>query len=359
MRHKSPVRIGLVIGQLTRGGAEGQLAQLAVRLDRVRFEPRVYVLSNACEPWGPWIEHRHIPCTTIAGPSLKRVRRLARAFARDRIDLVHSWLYVANPLAAVAARLTRTPLITAARNCKVHGRLSQLANGVAFRMSRQIVANSADVAEFIVRSYGAPRERISIVPNGIDTDKFRPHPERSLERPLIVTAGRLVEQKNHALFLRAARVLRERLPHAWFAIAGEGPLRAELEGLAFSLGLQGVVEFLGERDDLEFVLPRAHVFWLTSRWEGMPNVLLEAMACGLPVVATDVGGCRELLGGSPAGVVVPPDSVADFVENTVRWLLSDEAFSAAAREARRRAEEFGMERMVARMENLYHQVLER
>lgn len=318
MRHASPVRIGLVIGQLTRGGAEGQLAQLAVRLDRLRFDPRVYVLSHAREPWGSWLDQHHIPCSTIAGPAPQRLWRLAHAISRDRVDLVHSWLYVANPLAAFAARVNGVPLITAARNCKVHGRASQVANAWAFRMSRRIVANSRDVAEFIVRHYGAPRERIHVVPNGIDTEKFRPSPARSLERPLIVTAGRLVAQKNHPLFLQAAQELRARLPQVRFAIAGEGPLRAELESLAGSLGLKEAVEFLGERGDLEQVFCRAHVFWLTSKWEGMPNVLLEAMACGLPVVATDVGGCREIIGESPGGVVVSTNSVAGFVENTTR-----------------------------------------
>lgn len=358
MRRNPPLRIGLVIGQLTRGGAEGQLAQLAVRLDRQRFAPHVYVLSDAVEPWGPWLEERQVPCTRVAGSSASRVWHLARAFRSDRVELVHSWLYVANPLAALATRLTRVPLLSSARNCKVHDRLSQLANAWAFRISRQIVANSVDVAEFIVRHYHAPRGRIQVVPNGIDTERFRPAASRSLESPVVVTAGRLVEQKNHALFLRAAHALRQRLPHVRFAIAGAGPLRAELETLAASLGLTSAVEFLGERGDLEGIFRSAHVFWLTSNWEGMPNVVLEAMASGLPVVATDVGGCREIIGNSLGGAVVPPNSVGEFVDNTARWLASTEAFSRAALEARRRAEEFALDRMVARMENLYHGVLE-
>ncbi|MCX8072610.1 MAG: glycosyltransferase [Candidatus Binatia bacterium] len=358
MTPRTPLRIGLVIGQLTRGGAEGQLAQLAARLDRSKFEPRVYVLSSADEPWGSWLRDHQVPCTKISGPAALRAWRLAQALVRDRIHLVHAWLYLANPVAAFAARRAGVPLVTAARNCKVQSRRSRWANALAFRISRQIVVNSQDVADYIRLHYWAPRERIVVVRNGIDTERFRPASQRSLERPVVVTAGRLVEQKNHALFLRAAAVVRSKLPQVSFAVAGDGPLREMLEQLAGSLGVREHVTFLGERGDLESVFREAHVFWLTSRWEGMPNVLLEAMASGLPVVATEVGGCREVVGDSLGGALVPVDSIAGFVENTVRWLTSAEKFFCAAQAARQRAEEFALPRMVARMEKLYHEILE-
>lgn len=354
-----PAQIGLVIGQLTRGGAEGQLAQLAARLDRTRFAPRVYVLSPALEPWGRWLAERGVPCTIIAPSVGERVVRLARRLRRDGIDLVHSWLFLANPFAAMAALLARLPLVASARNCKVQGTLVRWANTVAFRASTRILANSHDVAEYIASRYAAPRERVRVIPNGIDTQKFFPAPARALEAPLIVTAGRMVPQKNQALFLRAARELHSRVPQVRFAIAGDGPLRGELEQLARELGLASRVEFLGECDRLDELFRTAHVFWLTSRWEGMPNVLLEAMASGVPVVATDVGGCREIVEGSDAGTVVPADTVDGFVTATRHWLEDPQAFFRAAAAARCRAEEFSLDRMVARTQKLYDEVLQR
>ncbi|GIW43731.1 MAG: hypothetical protein KatS3mg077_1013 [Candidatus Binatia bacterium] len=359
MTNCSRIRIALVIGQLTRGGAEGQLAQLAARLDPRRFEPFVYVLSTAREPWGTWLEQRHVPCTTIAGRIAVRVWQLAQRFIRDEIDLVHSWLYLANPIAALAALLARRPLVCAARNCKVNGTVSRWGNILAFRRSRRIITNSTDVAEYIVRHYAAPRARICVVPNGIDTSRFCPPAKPFGGSPIVMTAGRLVPQKNHEMFLRAAKELGVRFPQARFAIAGEGPLRRALEALAGEFGLAERVAFLGERGDLEVVLREAHVFWLTSRWEGMPNVLLEAMACGLPVVATDVGGCREVIGDAGGGVVVPADSIQGFVDATAKWLGSPMDYERASRAARKRAEEFSIERIVARMEDLYDEVVRR
>lgn len=356
MKGRDPIRVGLVIGQLTRGGAEGQVAQLAVRLDRARFEPRVYVLSQAVSPWGEWLQTHGVRVTVVDAHVGGRGWQLARAVQRDEIRLLHSWLYLANPFAAIAAVACRIPLIASARNCKVQGLLSRWGNTVAFRVAAGIVANSHDVARYIEREYRAPAARIRVIPNGIDTERFYPPATRSLESPLIVTAGRLVEQKNHALFLEAAAMVHRHRPNVRFAIAGDGPLRATLERLAVELGIEGAVQFLGERGDVDELFREAHLFWLTSRWEGMPNVVLEAMASALPVIVTDVEGCREILADSAAGVVVPPGDAQAFSRHTLWLLSSPEEYRRAAHAARQRAEQFSIGNMVARMEELYDEV---
>lgn len=352
------MNIALVIGQLTRGGAEGQLVELALRLPAHGLAPVVYVLSRSTEPYGAKLREAGIPLAVIPGSFAQRVVALARALRRDRVDLVHSWLYLANPIAGAAASLGGSlPLITAARNCKVQGPLHRLGNIWAFRRSQRIVVNSPEVREFIVRRYLAPPERIRLVPNGIDLGRFRPPPQRFLEAPLVVTAGRLVEQKNHRLFLEAAAALRAEIPSARFAIAGEGPLRPELEAYCERLQLQSAVQFLGERSDIEEVFRAASLFWLTSSWEGMPNVLLEAMACGLPVVASEVSGVRMILGESPAGAVVPPGDRAGFVRASLSLLASEQAYREACKAARQRAEEFSLPRMVERTTAVYAEVV--
>jgi glycosyltransferase involved in cell wall biosynthesis len=351
------VRVGLVVGQLSTGGAEGQLLQASRGLDRRRFEPIVYCLSAQVHPIGPLLQREGVTLRVAPRPGMGRVRWLAGQMAADRIDLVHAWLYIANALAWSATRLAkRRPLVTSARNCKVQGRVSQVANCLAFRGSRAIVVNSHDVANYIVRHYRAPRDRIRVVYNGIDIERFRPGPLAREAGP-IVTVGRLVGQKNHDLFLRAAAALAQQGTAVRFAIAGDGPLRATLETTARRLGIGEQVEFLGERSDIENVLRGASQFWLTSRWEGMPNVVLEAMASGVPVLATDVGGVRELIRDGVDGFVLPPDDAVAFARHAHALLADPARLNAFKSAARAGAESFATPRMVAALARLYEEVL--
>lgn len=356
MSARKPQRIALVIGQLTRGGAEGQLVQLVRGLDRARFVPLVYCLSAQTEPLGSEITASGVPLRVVTGGAVQRARRLASHLEADAIDVMHSWLYVGNAVAGAAHLLRPSrPLITSARNCKVQGRLNQVANIVAFRSSRAIVVNSRDVAAYIACRYAAPRQRIRVIYNGIDIERF--HPDTGgVELGPIVTIGRLVDQKNHDLFLRAGAAVSRAVPAARFMIVGDGPLRAALEGQARQLGIVDRVTFTGERGDIETLLRAASLFWLTSRWEGMPNVVLEALASGVPVISTDVGGARELVRDGVDGFVVPANHVDGFVQHS-RELLDDTAmwrdFSA---QARQRAEAFATPRMVDALARLYDEV---
>jgi glycosyltransferase involved in cell wall biosynthesis len=354
-----PARVGLVVGQLSTGGAEGQLLQASRGLDRRQFEPVVYCLSTQVHPIGPLLQHEGVTLRVAPRPGMARVRWLAGQMTADRIDLVHAWLYIANALAWSATRLTRQrPLVTSARNCKVQSRVSQVANCLAFRGSRAIVANSHDVANYIVRHYRAPRDRIHVVYNGIDIERFCPGPQADQAAALIVTVGRLVGQKNHVLFLRAAAALAQQGVAVRFAIVGDGPLRATLEATARSLGIGERVEFLGERSDVESVLRGASQFWLTSRWEGMPNVVLEAMASGVPVLATDVGGVRELIRAGVDGFVLPPDDAMGFAHHAHALLANPPRLGEFKLAARARAEAFATPRMVAALARLYEGVLD-
>ena len=121
-------------------------------------------------------------------------------------------------------------------------------------------------------------------------------------------------------------------------------------------GLSDAVRFLGERGDIETILPTASMFWLTSRWEGMPNVVLEAMACGLPVIATDVGGARELIDHGVTGFIVHSDDEAAFVKHSVALLGDSPSWQQAARAARAKAETFSLKRLVDILESLYEEV---
>jgi len=269
---------------------------------------------------------------------------------------VHSWLFIANTYAWAANR-GRRPLITSARNCKRQGWLHDGANRFAFRSSRRIVANSEQVGEYIVTHYGAPRARIRVIHNGIDVERFHPPAAPPAGPPLVVGVGRLVPQKDPELFVRAAAAVVATRPGTRFAFIGEGPLRPRLEEEIGRRGLGECFALPGETRDVAGALRSASLFWLTSAWEGLPNVVLEAMATGVPVIAADVGGTRELVRSGVEGHLVAAGDEGAFVRHTLAFLGDEEERRACGRRARQRALEFANERMVEAMRALYEEVL--
>lgn len=347
----------MVIGQLSVGGAEGQLRELVRGIDRQRFDPVVYSLVPAEGPIRRSIEESGVAVREVGGRGPARARRLARLLANDRIDVVHSWLFIANTYAWMARHFgVRVPLIASARNCKSQGWLHHAANAAAFRASACVVANSEEVARYVVRRYLAPPARVRVVHNGIDTARFSPRGGGDTAAPRIVTAGRMVEQKNPQLFLRAAALVHSAEPAARFVWLGDGPLRQSIVERGRAVGLGQALELPGERNDVEEWFGRATLFWLTSSWEGLPNVVLEAMACGLPVIATDVGGTRELLASGREGFLVQAGAADDLAHYTLALLRDPRLREEMGRQARRRAEQFTVQRMVRSMQDIYVEV---
>jgi glycosyltransferase involved in cell wall biosynthesis len=356
-RGTEPTRIALVIGQLTVGGAEHQLRELLRGLDRERFTPFVYCLTEATGGASDK-EVESAPLRMIGASGWKRVRRLTEALRTDAVQLVHSWLFIANTYAGVARWFgSPAPLVTSARNCKSQGWGHHLGNVLAFRSSTRIIVNSRQVGDYIVRHYAAPRRAIDVVYNGVDTNRFHPLERRHGDAPTIVTAGRLVAQKNPLLFVEAAARIHAALPEVRFIMLGDGPLRSAVAAQIERLGMRGVIELAGERRDVENAFGRADLFWLTSSWEGLPNAVLEAMACGLPVVATDVGGTSELFDHGQEGFLVGPNRSDDFVRFGLMLLRDPQKRLEMGEAARRRAREFSLSRMVEATQATYDAAL--
>jgi glycosyltransferase involved in cell wall biosynthesis len=358
-------RVARVIGQHGYGGAEGQLFHLAVGLAGGAYTPTVYCLSDRMEPYGRWLDGLGIRVRQLGGSSdASRTLALTRSLRADAPDIVHSFLYIANRYAFLASRLagTRT-LITSARNCKREAQLTHwLLDRAAFRASTAIVCNSATVAEYIARVYGAPPDRATVSYNGVDLDRFQPHSNGNgngaSHPPTIGAISRVTAQKNPGLFLAAAAALLERRPDCRFVVVGDGDGLPAAKQEAARLGIAHAVNFLGARTDVKEILQQLDVFWLTSKWEGTPNSLLEAMANGLPVVATDVGACREVIQDGVSGFLVASGDCEALVDRTER-LLGDGAM--AARMATRAREEvttrFALDRMVRSTADLYTKCL--
>jgi len=354
-RGDRPLRVGLVIGQLSTGGAEGQLRLLCERGDRQAVAPTVYCLSEQTEPYAALLERAGVAVRVLTGAGLVRAARLRRQLAADGIDLVHAWLFIANAYAWAAGG---PALVTSARNCKRSGRLLDALNRQAFRASRAIIVNSAQVQHYIEREYGAPRERIALVYNAIDLDRFHPRGEQpDGQGPCVAMVGRLVTQKNPLLFVAAAAALRAQCPGARFLLIGGGPLQAAVTAAVRAAGLEDHCVVTGDRHDVPELLRQADLFWLTSDWEGLPNAVMEALACGLPVVGTDVGGTGELVRDGHEGFLVARGDADALVACSLR-ILADPVLQARMRgAARARAEAFGVEQMVHATHAVYERAL--
>ncbi len=308
---------------------------------------------------------------TLAGwlDSLRALILLVRYFRKERPAVVHSFLFRANLLARIAGYLTGVPVIICSvrvmgGETKWHHTVDRMT---AF-MADHFVAVSNRVKEHMLCKAHIAEHKVSTIYNGIDVGNSAAIDRTALMRDIglkdderiLMSAGRLHRQKGYDLLLKALSVVQISFPTVKLLILGDGEEEKTLKKLAHSLELSEKVLFLGLRSDVDRFLQCSEMCVLPSRWEGFPNVLLEAMAAGKPVVATAVGGVRELVVDNVTGILVPPqDDMA--VAGAISLLLSDTrralAMGAAGRE--RALKHFSMNAMISKTESLYHELLTR
>ncbi len=356
------------------GGTERQFVNLSTRLDKSRF-----ALSFGClRRTGPFLDvllRDGIPIEAypldrfVSWRGLRQMLRLARRIRRERIDVVHAYSFYGNVFAVPAARLAGAPLVLASiRDDGVCLTPRQRAvQRVICRWADAIVVNAPNLKRTLVAE-GFDPERVAVIGNGVDVERFReegrrPGIRRQLDvpadAPLVGMIARLTKFKGAQYFVDAAAWIRQRHPDAYFVIAGprskyDDGFAARLDARVRELGLDDRLIFAGCRDDVPDLLRELTVFVQPSISEGMSNAVLEAMASGRAVVATDVGGMRDLVQDGVTGLLVPPADVAALVGGVDR-LLEDPALRERTGQLARRIvfDEYSIERMVERTERLY------
>ena len=302
-----------------------------------------------------------------AGHDMRAFLRLVRLLRRLRPDIVHSRNWGTFD-SVFAAWLARVPVVVHGE----HGRDISDPQGRNARRNRlrrllaplvdRFVAVSDDLRRWLVENVKVPAGKVVRIHNGVDTDAYAPgdsEPARTAldlpsGRPVIGTVGRLDPVKDQAALVRAFACLRTEYPDALLVIAGDGPCRDQLRGLAASFGIASQVRFLGERYDIPAVLRAFDVFVLSSIAEGISNTILEAMAAGLPVVATRVGGNPELVEDGVNGLLVPRQD-ADALASAIGVYLGDANMRAIhGKSSRERAvREFSLDAMREAYADLY------
>jgi len=362
-------RVLHVISTLTRGGAEKQLALLAAGLPRDEFDVHVCAISRG-GPLEADLRAAGIPVTVI-GKQWKYDPlawwRLRRHIARLKPDLVQTWMFTANAYGRTAAHWAGVKHIVASERCVDSWKawLQLAIDRWLARKTDAIVANSRGVKEFYVAN-GIPPEKLVVIENGIlpappsNVTHDQLCDELGIPRGvhLIGAVGRLWHQKRIKDLIWAADLLKVIRDDVHLLIIGEGPLRENLEEFRDACQIQDKVHFLGSRDDVMRLMPHFALLWLASDYEGLPNVVMEAMTAGVPVVATDIAGTRDLVTHGETGFLTSVGDRANLAR-LAHKLLEDPAmrtrFGQAGRE--RVAAEFSVERMVAAHAELYRRLL--
>jgi len=356
------------------GGAERHLLSLLPRLHDHGVEVRMVALTaREAHRFVAPLRAAGVPVGTIpAGPDVNPlvVRGLLRQIEAFRPDIVHTHLIHADTHGQVAARLAGVPGVSSIHGThRFYTRLPyRSAARVAGHFARRTIAISEHVGRFLRAGRLTPPERIRVVPYGIDVDAWMPPRDRTEVRvrfdvgPGQVALGfasRLIRHKGHDFLLRALECAHEQLPHLRVLLAGDGPLRGELEARAARLPA-GMVRLLGFVDDVRALMHACDaVAFLTmpELSEGFGLAALEAMAAGCPVIATAVGPLPEIVVDGETGIVGRPGEVTDLAEALVRVASDAELRERLGRGGRRRAErEFGLDRMVERTVAVYREM---
>lgn len=319
------MRICFLAGTLASGGAERQAVFMLRAAIKAGFAARLICLTKG-EAFEAEIRKLGIEIDYI-GASPNRLRRLfeiTRNLRKKPAEILHSTHFYTNIYAGLAGKIGGIPSIGAIRSdfqseIEAHGKLGKWQ----LKLPAHLIVNNRAAFQRAVE-YGVPTAQIDLVRNVVEIAlKARATDAANCLKILFV--GRLVAVKQPEVFVRLARILEEKLPdhRLDFQIVGDGPLRAELETAVRDLKLdKNQVSFLGWQDDLNKIYGQADIFVLTSRYEGMPNVILEAMARGIPIVATNVGGVSELVDKS-RGILVSSGRECELAE-AVGKLVSDE-----------------------------------
>jgi glycosyltransferase involved in cell wall biosynthesis len=345
------------------GGTERQMTELIRRLDAGRY--KVHAVCFRREgAWLPRVIERaasvvEFPIDGFA--RIQTVRQLWRFAAwcrRERIAIVHTCDFYSNVFGLPGAMLGGVRSRVGSRRelnpDKSEGQIR--LQRFAYRFATRIVANSPAAAACL-RSERVPASKVTVIANGVNGTAYPEAPPRDSIRR-VITVANLRPEKSHETLIAAAAMLATSCPELRYTVVGDGARRHELESLARARGVERIMEFVGHREDVPALLAASDLFVLPSRSEAFPNGVIEAMAAGLPVVASAVGGLLDLVESGRTGVLVPP-SDPEPLAAALKGLYDDPARACAIGAAARREvmARYSFERMVGTFEELYESEL--
>jgi len=357
--NKEPARIVLLLEELNFGGTQRQALELALNLSPARFKTEIWTMA-AGNDMVSLAEKGRIPVVDLSkrtwvGPDslLNLWRRLRSA----RIDILVLMTVVPNIWGRLLGRLARVPIIVG--TCRGDSSAFRQHEKLLWPLVDHHICNAIALRRQLSNRYQIPESSITVIPNGVNTEFFEPPatvPEA--DRKIILCIARLVPEKDHHTLITAFGLLAQRHPGAELWIVGDGNRRKSISEYAGQAAFRGRIRVMPGQLDIRPLLWQGSVLALSSLEEGLPNIVLEAMASGLPVIATEVGGLPEVVEHGRTGLLVPSRS-ADALADALSLLLNDEKIRAAfGREGTKRARHcYSKSCMVREYEQIFERLL--
>jgi len=362
------IRILFVVNGFAIGGGELKLLEL-VRQMLADFQGRFHVVVCSVGQGGPLEERfRALGVRTEIFAKrhkydLSQVRRVAALLRAEKIDLVQTTLFYADIIGTLAARWAGIRgVISWEAVTQPYGIKHLLAYRLASKGFTCAVAVSDAIRHQIITQRHVPEQKTRTIRYGVDLEAFSPSGNRGLRKSwripdravVLGTVARFSRQKGHCYLIDAACGILKKYPDVHFVLAGDGPLRPELEYRVRSLGIGESFHFLGFRHDVRDCVNAFDVFVLPSLYEGLPNAVLEAMACAKPVVATAVDGTPEAVVDGETGLLVPPEDPEALEDALGRLLANRRTMRIMGEKGRRRIENhFALEGQIQQFVDLY------
>jgi glycosyltransferase involved in cell wall biosynthesis len=354
-----PARLVFLLQDLQFGGTQRQTLELARRLDPHRYQMEIWLLAagDDLEPVARW---HGIPVIRLGRREWVDPVALARLWRRlrsQKIDILMTLTVVPNTWGRVLGRLARVPVIVG--NCRGGRAPWQQFERWLWPLADHIVCNSQALQGVLTEACGVPAHRLTTIVSGVDTDYFQPTPAPGNGPPIALCLARMVPDKDHDTLLAAFRQMAHAVPEAELWLVGEGSRLGTIKAMARQFLPPERVKFLNPRKDVRPLHRQASLLVLSSKAEALPNVILEAMAAGLPVAATRVGGVPELVVPGVTGWLVEPGDAPGLAAAMKHLMENPGVRQAMGRAARKRAvQEFSMETMTRRHEALWERLLE-
>ena len=368
-----------LIDSFDQGGSESQALQLTRLLcESGRFKVHLACLSpeGSLRPTIDDLDLAEIPAFPLTSfydrNALSQLRRFVQWLKSSHIDVLHTHDFYTNVFGMAAGSMARVPVRVASmrETTGMRSRSQSRVQKVAYSLAHHVVANSGAVKDTLIAK-GIRSEKVAVIYNGLDFRRLDTRASRPEALPLLglpgeirprrfvsIVANMRHEVKDYPMFLRSARRVLEAVPEAAFLLAGEGELSASLQALAAELGIQDSVFFLGRCNNVAELLRISEVCVLSSRAEGFSNAILEYMAAARPVVATDVGGAREVIREGETGYLVSSGDDAQMAARLIALLRDPAKAQRMGDEGRRVVEEkFSCDAQLARTEELYNRLL--
>jgi glycosyltransferase involved in cell wall biosynthesis len=364
--------------ELTVGGAQRHLLQVLRKIDLRRFQPILFCVVDGSEKL-VYTELKTLGIEIINidikkgklwhWENLRQLFRMVEILRHREVRVVHGYLFEGNFLGMIAGRLAGVPvIITSKRSLDQHSRLKLSADKLSNYLSTRVTANSVAVRDHVHKTEGCSVNKMVVIPNGVDYD-ISPASEKErftlretwgipLDAFVVGTVARFGWKKGYEYFLQMAASVLEERQNVRFVAIGDGLLRKKMERMAEDVNIAPYVIFTGWQSDAMAKMPIFDLYVCTSIIEGMSNALLEAMAQGLPVVATSVGGNKENIIDGVTGYLTPPKDPQTMVKRVIELIDNPELLGQMGEAGKHRvAIEYTAEQMVQRMEDLYDGLL--